>query len=271
MIRRLFKAPRVIVLVATIGVAQLMQAIVMTLPDYKTGKFQTVFPTPIASKWAISSLGHVNIGGFHAQITNVTITGAQLLALIVVPIVTVGLWWLLGHTNFGEAVRASATNPDLARLTGISPKMMSTAIWTIAGMLSGITLILYATQGGTTDLVQVGPQTLLLGLTAALIGGMTSFPRTVAGAIFVGILYQVLTYNFPNSPGVVEFVLFLLVLVLVAYISRTDAGAGPAATASRSRRAYLRCPSACGKCGGCGACPTSRRGSRSRSLASCRS
>ena len=225
-IRRLFKAPRVIVLVATIGVAQLMQAIVMTLPDYRTGKFQTQFPTPIASKWSFASLGHLNIGGFHAQVTHVTITGAQLLALIVVPIVTVGLWWLLGHTNFGQAVRASATNPDLARLTGISPKMMSTAIWTIAGMLSGITLILYATQSGTTDLVKVGPETLLLGLTAALIGGMTSFPRTVAGAIGVGVLYQVLQYNFPNSPGVVEFVLFLLVLALVAYISRTDAGAG---------------------------------------------
>ena len=225
-IRRLFKAPRVIVLVATIGVAQLMQAIVLELPDYKTGKFQTEFPTPIASTWTISSLGHLNIGGFHAQITHVTVTGAQLLALIIVPIVTFGLWWLLGRTNFGQAVRASATNPDLARLTGISPKMVSTAIWTIAGMLSGITLILYATQSGTTDLVQVGPETLLLGLTAALIGGMTSFPRTVAGAIFVGILYQVLTYNFPNSPGLVEFVLFLLVLVLVAYISRTDAGAG---------------------------------------------
>ena len=142
------------------------------------------------------------------------------------PIVTVGLWWLLGHTIFGEAVRASATNPDLARLTGISPKMMSTAIWTIGGLLSGIALVLYATQGGSTDLVQVGPETLLLALTAALIGGMTSFPRTVAGAIFVGMLYQVLTYNFPDTPGLVQFVLFILVLVLVARVSRTDAASG---------------------------------------------
>ncbi len=41
-----------------------------------------------------------------------------------------------GTRVFGEAVRASATNPDLARLTGISPKLVSTAIWTIAGFLS---------------------------------------------------------------------------------------------------------------------------------------
>jgi len=225
-IRRLSKAPRVIVLVATIGVAELMQAVVRTLPDYRTGKFQTTFPSPITSKWTISSLGHLHLGGFHAQITNLTVTGPQLLAIIIVPLVTVALWWLLGHTIFGEAVRASATNPDLARLTGISPKMMSTAIWTIGGLLSGITLILYATQGGSTELVQVGPETLLLGLTAALIGGMTSFPRTVAGAIFVGMLYQVLTYNFPDTPGLVQFVLLILVLVLVARISRADAGTG---------------------------------------------
>ncbi len=223
-IRRLAKAPRVIVLVATIGVAELVQAIVRSLPDYRTGKFQTVFPSPMNSRWKISSLGHLHLGGFHLQVTNVVVTGPQVLALIVVPIVTLALWWLLGHTVFGDAVRASATNPDLARLTGISPKLMSTAIWTIGGLLSGITLVLYATQGGTTDLVQVGPQTLLLGLTAALIGGMTSFPRTVAGAIGIGVAYQVLTYNFPNSPGVVEFVLFLVVLVLVARISRADAG-----------------------------------------------
>jgi ABC-type branched-subunit amino acid transport system ATPase component/ABC-type branched-subunit amino acid transport system permease subunit len=222
-IRRLSKAPRVIVLVATIGVAEFVQAIVRELPDYRTGKFQTVFPSPMNSKWTITSLGHLRLGGFHLQITNVTVTGPQLLALIIVPIVTLALWWLLGHTVFGESVRASATNPDLARMTGISPKLMSTAIWTIGGLLSGITLVLYATQGGTTDLVQVGPETLLLALSAALIGGMTSFPRTVAGAIGIGVLYQVLTYNFPNSPGLVEFVLLIVVLLLVARISRADA------------------------------------------------
>ena len=46
MIRRLFKAPRVIVLVATIGVAQLCEAVTLALPDYRTGSLQTQFPMP---------------------------------------------------------------------------------------------------------------------------------------------------------------------------------------------------------------------------------
>jgi ABC-type branched-subunit amino acid transport system ATPase component/ABC-type branched-subunit amino acid transport system permease subunit len=151
----------------------------------------------------------------------VIVRGEQLLALIIVPIVTLFLWWLLGHTRFGESVRASATNPDLARLTGISPKLMSTAIWTIAGFLSALAIILFATEQGSSDLVSVGPETLLLGMTAALIGRMTSFPIAVLGAIGIEILRAVLTFNFPNSFGIDKVVLFVIVLVLVARMSRS--------------------------------------------------
>jgi ABC-type branched-subunit amino acid transport system ATPase component/ABC-type branched-subunit amino acid transport system permease subunit len=206
-IRRLFRAPRVIVLVATIGVAELARAVTMTLPAYRTGQFQTAFPSPITSVWNLGS---------------VTLHGTQLLALIVVPLIAGGLWWLLGRTRFGVAVRASSTNADLARLTGISPKMMSTAIWTIAGFLSTVAIILYATEQGSSDLTAIGPDTLLLGLTAALIGGMRSFPRAVVGAVAIGLLYQLLVFNYPNTVGLVQFVLLIVVLVLVARMSRAD-------------------------------------------------
>jgi ABC-type branched-subunit amino acid transport system ATPase component/ABC-type branched-subunit amino acid transport system permease subunit len=139
-----------------------------------------------------------------------------------VPLITLGLWWLLGHSRFGEAVRACATNADLARLTGINPKLMSTAIWSIAGFLSAIAVILWATAERTSELVSIGPNTLLLALAAALVGRMTSFPKTVVGAIAVGILYRVIPFNFSNDSGLVQFVLFIVVLVLVARMRRAD-------------------------------------------------
>jgi len=207
-IRRLFRAPRVIVLVATIGVAELAQAVTRSLPDYRGGAIVSSFPTPIHGSW------HPGAG--------VTVTGAQLLALILVPVITVGLWWLLGHTAFGEAVRASVTNPDLARLTGINPKMVSTAIWTIAGFLSAVAVILIATDSTSTDLVAIGPDTLLRGLAAALIGRMVSFPKAVIAAVCIGILDQLLFFNFTNQTGLIQFVLFAVVVVLVARASRTQ-------------------------------------------------
>jgi ABC-type branched-subunit amino acid transport system ATPase component/ABC-type branched-subunit amino acid transport system permease subunit len=210
-IRRLFRAPRVIVLVATIGVAELARAVTLALPDYRTGQLQTQYPSPIKSSW---------------QVGSVTISGPQLLVLIVAPIITVALWWLLGHTAFGEAVRAAATNADLARLTGISPKLISTAIWTIAGFLSAVSIILVATQNGTSDLVSIGPESLLIAMAAALVGRMVSFPRAVLGAIALSVLNRLLYFNFPLQTGLAQFVLFIIVVLLVARMSRDDETGG---------------------------------------------
>ena len=119
--------------------------------------------------------------------------------LIVVPLIAVGLWWLLGHTRFGISVRASASNSDLARLTGISPKLVSTAIWTIAGFLSAVSIILYATEQGSSELVSIGPETLLLGLSAALDRRDDSRSRVPSRArSAIGILYQVLVVQLPE-------------------------------------------------------------------------
>jgi ABC-type branched-subunit amino acid transport system ATPase component/ABC-type branched-subunit amino acid transport system permease subunit len=206
-VRRLFRAPRVILLVATIGVAQLMQAITYALPDYRTGSLRSVYPSPITGEW------HIAFG--------IVVRGPQLLAVIMVPIITVALWWLLGHTRFGEAVRAAVSNPDLARLTGISPKMVSTAVWAIAGFLSATAVILIATEASSSDLISIGPNTLLRGLAAALVGRMVSFPKAVIGAIVIGVVDQILVFNFASSTGLVQFALFIAVVILVAQRSRT--------------------------------------------------
>jgi ABC-type branched-subunit amino acid transport system ATPase component/ABC-type branched-subunit amino acid transport system permease subunit len=210
-IRRLARAPRVIVLVATIGVAQLAEAVTLTFPDYRTGSLQTRFPVPFEGEWEPG--------------LDILVGSNQLLVLVAVPLITVGLWWLLGHTAFGEAVRASATNADLARMTGISPKLVSTAVWSIAGFLSATAILLTATDQGSTDLVRIGPETLLRGMTAALIAGMASFPRAAVAAVAIGIGERVLFFNFPSETGLVQFLMFALVALLVARVGR-EAEAG---------------------------------------------
>src|SRR4051794_12374162 len=209
-IRRLFKSPRVIVLVATIGVAQLMEAITLALPNYRTGTLQTTFPLPFEGNWK--------------PFLGIEVSASELLVLIVVPVITIGLWWLLGHTAFGDSVRASASNSDLARMTGINPKMVSTGVWAIAGFLGTVAILLIATDQTSADLVHIGPDTLLRGMVAALIGGMVSFPRAMVGAVAIGILDRVLFFNYTSETGLVQFVLFVIVLVLVARVSRNDSG-----------------------------------------------
>ena len=79
--------------------------------------------------------------------------------------------------------------------------MVSTGVWTIAGFLSALAVILIATDSTSTDLVAIGPDTLLRGLVAAMVGGMVSFPIAFVAAIAIGILEQVLIFNFPAQTG----------------------------------------------------------------------
>lgn len=215
-VRRLAQAPRVIVLVATIGVAQLAQAITRTIPSYKKGSLgASAFPVPIHGSWELPG--------------NIELTGPQLFVIVVVPVVAIAMWWLLARTTFGHAVQATATNADLARMTGISPKLTASGVWTVAGTLSALGIILTATVTPSTDIVQIGPDTLLKAFAAALIGRMTSFPLAAIGAVGLGALEQFFRQNVeiqdPSRAGITKFALLVLVLVLVARTSRrTESG-----------------------------------------------
>ncbi len=60
-------------------------------------------------------------------------------------------------------MRAASSNSDLARMTGINPKMVSTGVWAIAGFLGTVAILLIATDSTSADLVHIGPDTLLRG------------------------------------------------------------------------------------------------------------
>ena len=54
--------------------------------------------------------------------------------LVAAPLIAIALGWFLNRTLLGRTVRAAAGNPDLARLSGISPKLLSTLVWAIGGL-----------------------------------------------------------------------------------------------------------------------------------------
>ena len=170
-IRRLFTAPRVIVLVATIGIAQLSLAILIALPEIDAARC----PVPLP------------IGGVY-EVAGVRVVGPQLTILIVVPLVALGLGWLLNRTALGKAVKASAENPDLARLSGISPKAVSTAVWAHRRW-AGHALAAPswpARPAPPRTSTTSGPSTLVRALAAAVIAGMVSFPRAFVAGIAIG-------------------------------------------------------------------------------------
>jgi ABC-type branched-subunit amino acid transport system permease subunit len=121
----------------------------------------------------------------------------------------------------GKGVKAAAENSDQARLSGINPKLISLLVWTIGGFLATLSMILIAGQANSSGtLAALGPSTLVRALAAAVIGGMVSFPIALIAGIGIGIAEAVVRFNFLADAGLIDFLLFLAVLVAVWLQSR---------------------------------------------------
>jgi ABC-type branched-subunit amino acid transport system ATPase component/ABC-type branched-subunit amino acid transport system permease subunit len=203
-VRRLFRAPRVTLLIATVGVAQLAQAIIAAYPDIDVRGAR--YPVALAGEWTVAG---------------VRITGPQLTILLVVPVLAGALGWLMNRTVFGKAIAASVDNTELARLSGVDPRIVSTIVWTIAGLLSTVSIVLLSGATGQVNGIEnLGPLTLGRAMVAAVIAGMVSFPRAVAAGLGLGVAEALLRFNAfnPSAPTFVQDQSFIEVLVLVVVL-----------------------------------------------------
>ncbi|HEX7097347.1 MAG TPA: ATP-binding cassette domain-containing protein [Acidimicrobiales bacterium] len=207
-VRRLFNAPRLVLLIATLGVGQLLLFATMNLPEVSSSG---PFPLPFTITWEITD--------------DLTILSRELQVLIVVPILIVALAVFMTRTKFGLAVRASASNPDTARVYGISVKRTSTIVWTIAGAFAAVTAILIAPLNGVTA-AQAGTSAmaaplLLRALTVALIARMRSLPMVLVGGVIVGIVETIVRRNVTSTDrNIVDVYFFVAILVLVLFTAR---------------------------------------------------
>jgi branched-chain amino acid transport system permease protein len=218
-IQRLFNSPKLVLTVATIGIAQFLAFFELAFAKINKGNlYQTPRLQP-PLHWRFH-IGQQSFGP------------AQILVLIVVPLVLGWLLIFLHRSRYGSVVQAAAENPDRARLLGVSVRSLSTVAWLMVGALSGLAGILETpvvgiSVGGTTS----GPAFLLRALAPAMVAGLSSLPTAVFAALGLGIVEEALAFNL-NRSGPIEVV--LLVVILVALLVRRTAGGRAAETDERS-------------------------------------
>ena len=204
LIRRFRKAPRLILAVATIGIAQLLAGISLVVSVLFEGQ-------PAGRDFKVPF-------DVHFRIFPVLFRADHVLAMIVVPIVMIGLTIFLRYTDFGIAIRAAAENSDRANLLGVPIHYLHLAVWSIAGLLSTLAVLLRTPIVGFSSFTSVtgsGNALLLRTLAAAVIARMESLPRTVVAAIGLGIFENAVIWNTSNS---VISDAFLVVVILAALL-----------------------------------------------------
>jgi ABC-type branched-subunit amino acid transport system ATPase component/ABC-type branched-subunit amino acid transport system permease subunit len=203
-VRRLFEAPRVILFVATLGVAQLILVAQLYLPQLETFG---PYPSAFDRTWRVGDL---------------IIRSEHVLVLVLVPLITGALAYFLNRTRYGLAIQASAANPDAARLNAIRIKQMSTIVWVIAGVLATVTIVLIAPLRGASaaDTINLGPALLLRALAAGLIGRMRNMPLALAGGTAIGVAESLFFFNNTRDPGQIDALLFVVVLITILTVNR---------------------------------------------------
>jgi len=199
-VRRFRNTSRLILTVASIGIAQILSVIEAGI--------------------AMRGLGFVSLtGGFEIplglqlDLGVKTLFGDEILIMMVVPPVLAGLAWFLLRTDVGIAVRAAAENEDRALLLGIPIRRLTTVVWMVAGGLAALTFVLKAPfQGVTPGLASAGPLLLLPALAAAVVARMESLPIAFFAGIGLGIMEAVIGWNTPGTPTV-QYVAFLVVIL----------------------------------------------------------
>ena len=208
-LRRLFRAPRFLVMVATIGLAQLL-FVLSILPAFQPDDGAAPYPVPFSFK--------ASVDGFLLQPSHVTI-------LVFAPLVAFALALFFARTKYGLGIRAAAENADSARLGGIWVRRMSTMSWMLAGFLAASTAILVAPFQANVFAQALGPTLMVRALAAALLGAMVNLRVAFLAGVGVGVIEQIALWNRPvgGSVEAVMFGLLLLALVVRGRSLRTSA------------------------------------------------
>jgi len=136
--------------------------------------------------------------------------------VFVVSIVTVALiltTLFFTKTGIGLAMRATALNQEVAKLSGIRTNRTRTISWAISGAASSLAGLLITPTSNlspnTLDLV------LIVGFTAAVVGGLDSPVGAVLGGFILGMVISFVTfYDTPEDVFLAILAVLLAVLII---------------------------------------------------------
>ncbi len=189
-------APKLAPLITAIGMSFILQNVGLLwrpTPDSS--------PDLIGSQQAYFSVLKVDI--LHSDVFAVVVTAPLLVALV----------WFVSATRYGKAMRATAQDPDAARLMGINVDRTISLTFLLGGLMAGAAGMIYALYNGTIQFNQ-GFTAGLIAFTAAVMGGIGNLKGAVVGGLIIGVIQSISDTHFGQvwTPAVV-FTILITIMV----------------------------------------------------------
>jgi branched-chain amino acid transport system permease protein len=203
-VQPLFNAPKVTLLVATAGVTSGSIALQLAIGDARLRAYPSLVEGEAFQAWGVP------------------VSWQQVFVVLAL----VGLTLLLAaffRTQLGLAVLAAAQEPVATDLVGIGTRKMSALVWALAGLAGGLAGVFMAALHPFTP-GYVTADFLAFAFVSAVVGGMTSMPGAVVGAMVLGLVQSFsasylseIGWVADNLPAPGELAVFILLLGILAF------------------------------------------------------
>jgi branched-chain amino acid transport system permease protein len=143
---------------------------------------------------------------------------------IVTSVLVVAVFYVLLHrTAFGTQIRASAEQPQVARLMGVKPDRVLMIVFAISGAIAGVAALLwFAKVGAITPRSDLEPT--IKAFIALVLGGLGSTKGALIGGLALGAVEVAMSATLPTEalgyqPAIVFAAVIAILLVRPAGLS----------------------------------------------------
>lgn len=213
------------IVVAVVGVAALGLLVYRYLLDRIRQHGAAVLIVTVALAMAIQELMLKGFGSLPGSIDSVLQGRREILGIIVYDqqLLTVGiaaaviviLWLVLSKTKLGISIRATADDPEVASLMGISVSRTLMVTMGIGTGLAGVAAVLVAPLQGVIYYMWLAPLTMVLVI--VVLGGLGSIKGSIIGA-FIIALVEALVFTLIPTMAYLYTVAALAVMVVMLVV-----------------------------------------------------
>jgi branched-chain amino acid transport system permease protein len=194
-LRPLRGVPGTAAMITTIGVSYILFNIILLT----VGAGSQNFPNPMpVVRWQIA--------GATLQLREVLIWAIALLLMI-------GLNLFVNRTRLGKAMRATAQDPEAARMMGVDVDRVIVTAFFLGSALAGAAALIFGLYYNFTSFI-IGYTAGLRAFTAAVLGGIGSVTGAMVGGVLIGLI-ESLGGHFLAVRWADVIIFSILVLVLV--------------------------------------------------------
>ncbi len=195
------RAPRLVPLIAAIGVSFFLQDFVRAIEALHRNEFNFSYPTDQVPFLALRQSFIINIPWSNGTIPFGASIGMNSVVVIVFAIITLlGLNYFVTGTKIGKGIRAVSQDQATASLMGINVNGMISLTFLVGGGLGGAAGVLFGLKTGyLTPYIGFFPG--LKAFTAAVLGGIGEIQGAMLGGILLGILEAFFAGLLPYFPA----------------------------------------------------------------------